>query len=89
MFVSPFWLVKRVDRIELANAVIKPTFDSGDENNSIKIPLLTNTLEVQQGDEVKVFQPKQVTRELEPLTPVPSAEPPAKRLCGKQPGQPS
>lgn len=84
LFVSPFWLVKRVDKPELANAVIKPTFQNDQDNNSVKIPVLVNTVELNKDDEVKVFQTQKVAREFEPLTPVP-VENPSKRLKHKQP----
>lgn len=86
--MNPFWLVKRVDKPELANAEIKPVFESDTVNNSVKIPCLVNTVDLSADDEVKVFQKQKVSRSMEPLTPVAAAavEPKLKRMCKKGPG---
>lgn len=91
LFVSPFWLVKRVDKPEHANAEIKPVFESDTVNNSVKIPCLVNTVDLNADDEVKVFQKQKVSRSMEPLTPVTAgaaaaAEPKQKRMKTKGPG---
>eukprot|EP00438_Fugacium_kawagutii_P019064 Skav217940 [mRNA] locus=scaffold3903:567:1268:+ [translate_table: standard] len=74
LFVSPFWLVKRVTDPKDANMEIRGCMEKDTPNNSIKVPTMVNFIDVGKDDELKVLGSQKLSHSMEPLTPVLASE---------------